>query len=92
MVTILTMLAKMATLGLLKVKLFWRKGYDVTISVHDITNKILSHGSNYTVDMFVCPKFGNFSIFMKEVIITSILSGFEQKNHFSRWVVLVQVH
>ena len=39
MVTILTMLAKMATLGLLKVKLFWRKGYDVTISVHDVTNK-----------------------------------------------------
>ena len=28
------------------------------------------------------PKFGNFSISVREVIITSILSGFNQKNTY----------
>ena len=39
-------LAKMATLGLLKIKLFWNKGYDVILFVYDVTNKFLSHESN----------------------------------------------
>ena len=38
--------AKMSTLGLLKIKVFWNKDYDVTIFVYDITNKILSDDSN----------------------------------------------
>ena len=42
MVAIL-MSAKLATVGLLKIKVFFNKGYDVIISVHDIINKILSH-------------------------------------------------
>ena len=37
------------------------------------------------------PKFGNSNISVREVIITSILSGFDQKNHFSWGVVLVQI-
>ena len=41
MVTILMMSAKMATLGLLKVKAILNKGYDVIISVHDVNNKAL---------------------------------------------------
>ena len=41
MVTILMMSAKMATPGLLKIKIFWKKGYDVIISVYDVTNKFL---------------------------------------------------
>ena len=73
MVTILMMSAKMATLGLLKIKVFWNKGYDVIISVHDVTNKILSRDSNYIVDVVMWPKFGNSSISVREVIITSIL-------------------
>ena len=73
MVTILMMSAKMATLGLLKIKVFWNKGYDVIISVHDVTNKILSRDSNYIVDVAMWPKFGNSSISMREVIIASIL-------------------
>ena len=39
---ILLMTAKLATLGLVKRKGFWNKGYDINISVHDINNKILS--------------------------------------------------
>ena len=62
MVTILMMSAKVATLGLLKIKVFWNKGYDVMISVHDITNKILSRESNYIVDIVMSQKFDNSSI------------------------------
>ena len=39
MVTIWMMLAKLATPGLLKIRVFWKKGYDVIIPVHDLTNK-----------------------------------------------------
>ena len=73
MVTILMMSAKMATLGLLKIKVFWNKGYDVIISVYDIINKDSSRDSNYIVDAVMWPKFGNSSISMREVIITSSL-------------------
>ena len=38
--------AKLAVLDF-KIKVFQNKFYDVIISVHDITNKILSCGSNY---------------------------------------------
>ena len=62
----------MASVGFLQLKVFWSKGYDVIIYIHDVTNKVLSRESNYIVDV-VWPKFGNSSISMKEVIITSIL-------------------
>ena len=66
------MSAKMATSGLLKIKVFWNKGYYVIYSVYDVTNKILSHDPNYIVDVVMWPKFGNSSICIREVI-TSIL-------------------
>ena len=62
--------AKMATL---KITVFWNKGYDVIIPVNDVTNKFLSRDSNYIIDVFMWPKFGNSSISMREVITTSIL-------------------
>ena len=57
------MSAKLATPGLLKITVFWNKGYDVIISVDDVTDKILSSDSNYIVDVFMWPKFGNCSIY-----------------------------
>ena len=51
----------------------WNKGYDVIIFVHDVLNKILSRDLNYIVDAVMWPKFGNCSISMRKVIITSIL-------------------
>ena len=51
MVTILMMSAKMATPGLLKTKIFLKKGYDVIISAHDVTSPILSRDSNYNVNV-----------------------------------------
>ena len=72
-VTILMMSAKMATPDLLKITVLWNKGYDVIIYVHDIPIKILSHDSNYTVDVVMWPKFGNSNIAITEVIIISNL-------------------
>ena len=73
MVKILMMSAKMATPAILKIKLFWNKDYYVIYSVYDVTNKILSHESNYIADVVMWPKFANSSICIKEVIIISIL-------------------
>ena len=51
------MSAKVATLGLLEIMVFWKKGYDVIICVDDVTNKILSRDLNYIVDLVMWPKF-----------------------------------
>ena len=61
----------------ISVKSYDVKSYDVIFSVHDVTNKILSNDSNYIVDKFIRPKFGNSSTSMREVIITSILYVFD---------------
>ena len=56
MVPILMMSSKLVTLGLLKVKLFQNKGYDVIISVHDVTNtmnQIISRELNYIVNVAI---------------------------------------
>ena len=73
MVTILMMSAKIATPGLRKTKVFWKKDYDVIISVHDVTKKFLSRDSNSIIDVAMWQKSGNCSIFKRKVIITSIL-------------------
>ena len=67
------MSGKIATLGLPEIKVYFKKGYDVIIPVDDFPNKILFHNSNYIVDAFMWPKFGNSSISVGEVIKTSIL-------------------
>ena len=73
MIAVLIMSAKLATLGLLKIKVTSNKSFDVIIFVLNVTNKILSRYSSYIVDVVILPKFGNSSIFMTEVIITLIL-------------------
>ena len=47
--------------------------------------------SNYIVDVVMWPKFGNYGISMKELIITSIVEGFDRKKPFFWRMVLVQV-
>ena len=54
--------------------------------MQDVTNKILSGGSNYIVDVVIRSRFGNYSISMREVIITSILERFDQKKKKNVWV------
>ena len=65
------MSAKMATPDFLRIKTFWKKYYDFVIVVHG--NKILSRDSNYNVNVAIWPKFGNSSISVREVFITSFL-------------------
>ena len=65
--------AKLVTLGLLKTKVTWNKDYNVMIFVHDVTSETFSRYSNYIVDVAIWAKFDNSSVFMTEVIITSIL-------------------
>ena len=47
------MSAKLATLGLLKMKAFWDKVHGVIVYVHDATKRILSHESNHIVNMVI---------------------------------------
>ena len=68
----------MATLGLLKVEVFWNKDYDAIIYVYDVINQVLPCDSNYIVDAVMWPKIGNCCKYMKHVIITSVLQGFDQ--------------
>ena len=63
----------MATLGLRKIKMFWKKTYDVIISIYDVTIQIMSRDSNYIVGVVMWPKFDNSSISIREVIITWVL-------------------
>ena len=87
-VAISMMSAKLA-LYLLKTKAFWNKDHEV-LAVHDDTYKILSCDSNYFVDVVMWSKLGNSSIYTREVIITSILRGFDQKNLFIQGLLLIQ--
>ena len=90
MVTILMMSAKMASLGLLKIKVFWNKGYDIIVFLYDIINKNLSCDSNYTVDVVVRLKFGNSSTSMRRVLTTSVYKDLTRKTNFLG-VALVKV-
>ena len=51
MAAILIMSAKLVTLGFLKIKVLWNKGYDAILFVHDVIIKILSSDSIYIVDV-----------------------------------------
>ena len=61
-VAILMMLANLATLG--------NKSYDVVISAHEVTDKILPNDWNYIADLAMWPRFGNSSIYLTEDTIT----------------------
>ena len=49
------MSAKFATLDLLQIKIFLKKGYDVIFSVCDVTHEILSRDTNYFVEVIMRP-------------------------------------
>ena len=71
----------------IKTKVFWNKVYDVMISVRDVTNESLAHDSNYIVDVVMWLKRGNYSISMREVIITqfyNFISIWPEKSLFLR--------
>ena len=66
--------AKLATPGLFKTKIFGGKGYDI-IPDYDVQTKFY-HVTQIKLNYFyiiMWPNFGNSSISMREVFITSIL-------------------
>ena len=65
--------SKISTSGLLKIKVFWNKGYVVIIHVLDLTCKVIFCYSNNAVDVVMWAKFGHSSNSMREVTTTSIL-------------------
>ena len=77
------MSAKIATLGILKKNFFWKKGYEVIISVHDVTNKILSRDSNYIVNVIMWLKFGNSSILWEKLSYLQFYKDLTRKIIFS---------
>ena len=60
------MSGQLASIGLLKIKVFSNKNYDVIKFVHGVTNKIITRGSNCIADVVMDPKFGNSSISIRE--------------------------
>ena len=64
-VEFLRMSAKLATLDLLKIKILMEIIKVLITSLYDVTNSILSHGSNYIVDAVILSKFDNSSISMR---------------------------
>ena len=80
MVAILMIPSKLATLALLKIKVFWSKGYDVVISVRDVTSETLSADSNYIVDVVMLLKFSSARISIRETIFFESYSWFKFNN------------
>ena len=81
MVAVSTMTAKLATLGL---KVFWNKCFDAINFANNITSKLFSNDSSYTVDVTMSAKFGNSSISMREVVITSMCKNLTRKINYLR--------
>ena len=83
MVAVLMMSAKLTNLGLLKIKVFSNKPYDLIVFVHDVINQILSCESNYLADVVIRAEFENSNMSMREVIIISIFWGFDHNGSSS---------
>ena len=73
LINMILMSAKLGAPGLLKVTVFCKKHYEVIVSTHNFTNKILSCDSNKNIDKVMWQKLAYCSISMTEVIITSNL-------------------
>ena len=79
MVALLMMLAKLATLDLLKRKVFWNGIYDVIILVPDSINKVLSHDQCLVTLAFIersCHNFTFIRIWPEKIIfVIGLLSS-----------------
>ena len=92
LIIILIVSAKIATPCLLKMAVFQNKCYDVIIQVDDVTSKFLSRESNYTVDVFMWPKFDNLAFLWEKLSQPQFHKDLTRKTAFLRGGgVLVQV-
>ena len=72
----------MITQALLKIKVFWNKGYDVIIPVDDVTSKILSHDSNYIVDVFMWPNLVTVAFLLEKLSQPQFYKDLTRKTAF----------
>ena len=84
------MSAKLTAPGLLKIKVFWNKGYDVIISVYDISKEILLRESNYVVDVVMLLKFGNYNFYERSYHNLNFMRIWPEKS-ILQGVLLVQI-
>ena len=89
MVAILMMSRKLAILALLDINVFLNKSYDVIIFVHAITNIFFTWLNPYWRCGHIS-KIGNSRISIREVIIKTLLQGFDKKNQWGVLSVQVQ--
>ena len=74
--------AKMANSVLLKITVFWIKGYDVIIHVDDVISKILSRDSNYIVDVFMWPNLVTLVFLCKKLSQSQFYKDLTRKTAF----------
>ena len=84
------MSAKLTAPGLLKIKVLWNKGYDVIISVYDISKEILLRESNYVVDVVMLLKFGNYNFYERSYHNLNFMRIWPEKS-ILQGVLLVQI-
>ena len=84
------MSAKLTAPGLLKIKVLWNKGYDVIISVYDISKEILLRESNYVVDVVMLLKFGNCNFYERSYHNLNFMRIWPEKS-ILQGVLLVQI-
>ena len=70
--------------GLLEINVHWNKGYDVIISAHDVTNKILSCDSNYIVDAVLQQSFVTLAFPQEKLSYLHFYKDLIRKNNFLR--------
>ena len=76
------MSAKLATLDLVKIKLFWNNCYDVIIFLHDVSDNIWSRDLSWITEVVMGQKFGNSIISITEVIILQFYKDLTRKTNF----------
>ena len=67
-ITSLMISTKYDTESILKVTVFWNKGYDVIVLVYHVTNKVWSRDSIYVVDVAMWPKVPKTLVFLWETL------------------------
>ena len=82
------MSAKLVTLSVLKIKIFWNSDYGVIISAHDVTNKILLRDSIYIADVAMWSKFDKSKFLWEKFSWPQFHKDFTGKNHFFLRVAL----
>ena len=83
MVTILITWAKLATLDLVKIKLFWNKGYDVMVSIHDVIKRVKTKGQKvFGANSYICRSYRGKSCLVRRPFCPLSRIGLKEVKYF----------